>query len=560
MAYHDASKHHVSRFARSAGYLDWATQPDPFRRFEGVDLIDLVAPLARAVAAGGASRESWDHIDYDRVFQPATGPRLGPGLEAVAVLLRYSLGLSAWKSTGGQRWALRVNPSSGNLHPTEAYVVAGADSAAGPAGVFHYRPDAHALERRCAAPPDAWAAFADGLPDGSFFVALTSIHWREAWKYGERAFRYCQHDTGHAIAALRVAAAMMGWHARLVAECASGSLARLLGLDRDDDFADAEREEPECLLMVAPQACATPAGPCTAAAGEAFAAGDWRGRASRLSPGRVDWPAIDAVAAATRVPETAGSLTPAPLPAAGGGVASVRGEKAPRMPASRLLLQRRSAVAMTGGGAMSLDSFVFLLRRLLPGAAPPWDALWWRPRVHLVLFVHRVTGLEPGLYVLARSPGSVETLRGAMREDFAWLRPEAVAADVPLFLLGAADVRALAAALSCGQAIAADGCFAVAALAEFDEVLARDGAWAYRQLFWEAGVVGQVLYLEAEAAGLRGTGIGCYFDDPVHEVLGIAGHGLQSVYHFTVGWPEEDSRLRVESGYGWEARGDGSGG
>jgi len=27
------------------------------------------------------------------------------------------------------------------------------------------------------------------------------------------------------------------------------------------------------------------------------------------------------------------------------------------------------------------------------------------------------------------------------------------------------------------------------------------------KLFWEAGLLGQVLYLEAEAAGVRGTGI-----------------------------------------------------
>ena len=25
------------------------------------------------------------------------------------------------------------------------------------------------------------------LPEGSFLVGLSSVHWREAWKYGERA-------------------------------------------------------------------------------------------------------------------------------------------------------------------------------------------------------------------------------------------------------------------------------------------------------------------------------------------------------------------------------------
>jgi uncharacterized membrane protein len=35
----------------------------------------------------------------------------------------------------------------------------------------------------------------------------------------------------------------------------------------------------------------------------------------------------------------------------------------------------------------------------------------------------------------------------------------------------------------------------------------------YPRLFWETGVIGQVLYLEAHAFGISATGIGCYFDD-----------------------------------------------
>jgi hypothetical protein len=58
-----------------------------------------------------------------------------------------------------------------------------------------------------------------------------------------------------------------------------------------------------------------------------------------------------------------------------------------------------------------------------------------------------------------------------------------------------------------------------------------------------------VLYLEAEARGIRGTGIGCYFDDAVHELAGIVGTGYQSLYHFTVGLPVADPRLRTEPPY-----------
>ena len=60
------------------------------------------------------------------------------------------------------------------------------------------------------------------------------------------------------------------------------------------------------------------------------------------------------------------------------------------------------------------------------------------------------------------------------------------------------------------------------------------------------------MYLGAEAAGVRGTGIGCYYDDPVHELLGLSGHAWQSLYHFSMGLPVEDVRLRTEPGYAWE--------
>ena len=97
--------------------------------------------------------------------------------------------------------------------------------------------------------------------------------------------------------------------------------------------------------------------------------------------------------------------------------------------------------------------------------------------------------------------------------------------------------------MSCGQAIAADGAFSLGMIVRFEESLKEHGAWFYRRLFWETGMIGQILYLEAEAAGVRSTGIGCFFDDPVHDVLGLRGMQYQSLYHFTVGGPTEDTRL-----------------
>ena len=33
LAYHRRTKHHLHHYAASPGYLDWATQPDPFRTY-----------------------------------------------------------------------------------------------------------------------------------------------------------------------------------------------------------------------------------------------------------------------------------------------------------------------------------------------------------------------------------------------------------------------------------------------------------------------------------------------------------------------------------------------
>ena len=124
-----------------------------------------------------------------------------------------------------------------------------------------------ALERRADLAPSVWAALMAAFPEGSFLVGLSSIHWREAWKYGERAFRYCQHDVGHALGTLRFAAAALGWTLCLLDRVGDAAVSELLGLDRDADYAGAEREHPELLALVVPQDWARPPRPAAAGRG-----------------------------------------------------------------------------------------------------------------------------------------------------------------------------------------------------------------------------------------------------------------------------------------------------
>jgi hypothetical protein len=109
-------------------------------------------------------------------------------------------------------------------------------------------------------------------------------------------------------------------------------------------------------------------------------------------------------------------------------------------------------------------------------------------------------------------------------------------------------LRGVARQICCHQEIAADSCFALGMLAHYE--IAAAEPWRYRPLYWECGMLGQVLYLEAEAAGIRATGIGCYFDDEMHALLGLQGNAWQSLYHFTAGGAVEDARLMTRPPYG----------
>ena len=545
VAYHERTKHHYHRSAASLGYMDWATQPDPFRRYDGAPLLRLPLP-----------KEDRD-LPYGQLYV-SNGVKPAPlTIDSLSLFFRYALSLTAWKRVHETTWSLRVNPSSGNLHPTEGYALLPAlDDLHDRPGVYHYAPKEHGFERRADLDASVWTALMAPCPSDSFLVGLSSIHWREAWKYGERAFRYCQHDVGHALGTMRFAAATLGWKLCLLDHAGDAALSPLLGLNRDADYVGSEREQPELLALVTPGDWVGARGwPLAEEVFREVSAGQWYGRANALSSDHaVEWPVINEVALATshatnamhedfdRFPSEE-ELFEAPI-------------RSIAFSAERVILGRRSAVSMDASTSISAAKFFRMMGRLVPtrdARSVPWDAIPWRPRIHLGLFVHRVNGLVPGLYALARDPERVDALRQIMSRDFLWLRPPSCPRGLPLYLLKEGDCRVLATSVSCGQDIAGDGVFSLGMVADYMDSLVAYGASFYRNLFWEAGLVGQVLYLEAEAVGIRSTGIGCYFDDPVHEVFGITSRNWQSFYHFTVGGPVEDVRLTTLPAYGGES-------
>ncbi len=572
--YHIQTKHHFNRYARALGYLDWANQPDPFRRFVGASLISLplLPPDKEPVSPA-----------YDAIYQSGAVASQPVNVRSLSRFFEFALALSAWKKAGESEWPLRSNPSSGNLHPTEGYVVMpefeGLDLNP---GLYHYAPKEHGLELRAEFSAELVDHLLSPFPPGSFLFGLTSVHWREAWKYGERAFRYCNHDVGHAIGTARIAAATLGWNMVLLDGVEQHTIALLLGTSRMDDFQDVEPEHPDCLLVVWPVEDVR--GEALGVRGDEKVKGKelgvsdsreeiplfldpnvvkdvaectWHGKANRLSGEHgVHWDIIDEVAEASwkvqsqqliaslQDSQTQESLHPLPL-------------TPHELSAGQIIRQRRSAVSFDGKTSISSATFFRMMQRVMPRAdrpqldrPMPWDVWPYDPAIHLLIFVHRVDGLTPGLYFLARDPKKLVFIQQSMNPELSWTPVPGCPEDLPFYWLLEGDAKKLAVQVSCHQDIAGDCAFSFGMLAEFEGRLREGGAWWYPRLFWESGLLGQVLYLEAEAVGIRATGIGCFFDDPVHEIVAVKGLSFQSLYHFTIGGPVEDGRLMTLSPYG----------
>ena len=103
----------------------------------------------------------------------------------------------------------------------------------------------------------------------------------------------------------------------------------------------------------------------------------------------------------------------------------------------------------------------------------------------------------------------------------------------------------MAAALSLGQDLAGNACVAFSMIGDFENAASRYRDRGYRYVHFEAGAIGQRMYLAAEALGLGATGIGAFFDEEVNRYLCLSSELGQVVYHFAIGYPIVDPRMEA---------------
>ena len=502
--YHEATKHSRLKYARSLSFMDWTTQPDPFRTYKGAKILKLPLALDNATPP-------YHLLDSNLPSAPLLK-------ESISGLLQFSMGIAAYKESGGSSWAVRCNASSGNLHPTEAYLVLPPIMSEQDAksSTFHYSPKEHALEMLASFDTSFW----EELPTNSFIVGLSSISWREVWKYGERAFRYTQLDAGHAWQAFVVSAKMLGWRVTRLEGVSDADISTLLGLSQKDRFF--EDELPDMLFVISPEDISSNLSldllieSCPL---------KFSGIANKLSPSMQEWEIIPSIEDATSEAQIA---RPKALKS--------QLTRSPSKESKDVVLNRRSVHVMDNS-IITKEQFHTLLSSVLFSQDAKENS------AHLAIFVHRVQGYESGLYILIRN--TKEDLKKELDAKFSWHHTE----FEHLYLLKKGDFTAISKAISCAQNIASDGAFSISMLCNFTDELQTYGAHRYKELFWECGAIGQQLYLEATSMGLSGTGIGCFLDDEIHELLGLKSNRYQVLYNFTVGRGYVDSRILTRPPY-----------
>ena len=562
-AYHQATKHTYQSVRAGAHYLDWKNQPNPFRIYEGAATI-LLAPdpgfpdtgtfaaiAALANRAGTLAQHNPSTQIEEQEKEHANEIQLDQLL--LSRLLWHSMAVSAWKKVPrtNDRYSLRVNPSSGNLHPTETYLalrnVTGLDD-----GLYHYQANRHALELRSQGTWTRELSRVLHIPwaaESRLIVALTSIFWREAWKYRDRAYRYCCHDLGHALMSLLLAAQALGVHGGAIAHFADCRMARTLGL--------ADSDEAPMIFLVFPSPSSAEQSPTASPASHM---GAFSGTPNELSSEEIPYELLLGMHRATLLPDSSISSRHRPsdevidagtVVSEQRSIATALSAIAPYPDATLAAIARRRRSALDFDPAttpMQLQE----VEQLLDFATRDWRADWrgnfdghsGLPArgvdfVTLYLYVHRVSGCDPGVYRWNRSSQTLEQLHGG-------------------------NVARVAAYLSLEQTLAGNACFAVSMVADLERAAGAFGNRGYRYVFFEAGAIGQRLYLGAEALRWSATGIGAFYDDDVHRYLGFLEEKVeegdvsvsdsldaaewlpqQVIYHFAVGRAVPDPRLEA---------------
>jgi SagB-type dehydrogenase family enzyme len=462
--------------------------PLPFKPYAEAERVKLPAPvfepmlpLAEAVA---------------RYVAETPFAALSLSLHELGRLLHLTNGVTGRLQAGNQTVLLRSAPSAGALYAGEVYVVAERVQELAK-GVYYYDVANHALARIRTGSLLGEVARAlerpEELENAAAAILLSNVFGRYTWRYANRGYRYALIDTGHIGENLRLAAVSAG--------LAEGMWLRF----HDDLLNSLLRVDGRTEAVCAVHAVGRRAGHGRRPAG----AGRRLVEQQRVPEELALEPAPERYHEATKlVPGEGAARRSSSLPEAGaasGPALDLKSGAAPRATLARTIRKRRSAMAFLDEPA-PLDALTFALK-----TARGQAALARAPGVEVQLAVHRVAGLDAGLY-----------------------RYEPAAHR--LVLLRSGDLSEAMIDASLGQRMAGEAAVGFLMVGRIAAALARGGERSYRDLLVEAGAIGQRVYLAAEAAGLAARNLAAFRDDELNGLLGLDGRS-EAVLHLTMFGP-----------------------
>jgi nitroreductase len=282
------------------------------------------------------------------------------------------------------------------------------------AQVLHYAVQNHGLEHRAQLTSEQWQHFtAHSWPHAAALVLLSTLDWREIWKYGERAWRYVQLDVGHALAALQFAARVHGWSVVPVTSVTGATLmtdaqvCTLFGLSdaRPESStsaggptlghcAELEHERPAVLLALIPHVIDVSEYLTAVNKLEldwsAVAQVPYQGNASQASWMHHHWHSITAIDHVTRITQRTRKLIEASdkYPHVQQSALSVADERM----AGEILRTRRSALEYLPQGGVTWPQLRYMLAHLLNHQVWQSTDQSWGRHIHCALYIHRVEG------------------------------------------------------------------------------------------------------------------------------------------------------------------------
>jgi SagB-type dehydrogenase family enzyme len=247
MEYHETTKHSEISLMTQRHYLDFDNRPIPFKiyttNFPVYPLPSVFPqPMLDAISAISAINPSKSFAgkintkDNNRIASSHSNEARELGIQDLAEILFFSAGITRVKKYDTATYFMRAASATGALYPIELYVVCRDIDAELEAGVYHFCPAEFSLIQIRRGDFRTYLAAAainneDHFSNSPLSLVLTSIAWRNAWKYQTRSYRHWFWDSGVIAANLLATTTAIGFDTELKMGFIDDKVNRLLRLD-----------------------------------------------------------------------------------------------------------------------------------------------------------------------------------------------------------------------------------------------------------------------------------------------------------------------------------------